>query len=1524
MLAALLCAAGLRAAPVTASSDALRTGWYPDQTSLTPQIVQSGGFGQLFSAPVIGQVYAQPLVSNGKLLAATEADWIYSFDAVSGAQNWSRNLGTPFNPAEVACGDLTPQIGITGTPVIDDTTNTAYLLAKSYVSGTSGPAQFQMHAIDLDTGNDRAGFPVTIQGPAQNQPGQVFNPRTESQRPGLLLMDGVVYAGFGGHCDFNPYQGWVIGVSTAGRITALWTTRSVSSGGGLWMAGSGLMSDRSGSLFFATGNSFNDGSPASIIPSNQPPADLGQSVVRLDVQSDGSLKAADFFTPFDAPMLDLADVDLSSGGVVGLPSQFFGTSATPNLEVAAGKGGVLYLLNRDLLGGCRNGAGGMDAVVSRISPVGGTWSRPGIWPGDGGWLYFTVNSGELGYYQYGITGDGTPTFSHAGAAQGAFGYGSSPAVVTSSGTSSGSALVWVIWQADGSGANAQLRAYDAVPQGPVTQFGLVPTLRFSAPIGTAVKFNPPGIANGRVYVGTRDGRVLGFGAPTSTIVSGTSLSFPNTIVGQSSSLNEVLQASGPVTITAIHSSGAPFTAGAVSLPVTLQAGQTLSIPVAFSPAVAGSAGGTITINTSAGLLQENLTGLGLDVGPELTLTPGTIDFGNAAVGGRVTAPLKLTNTGTAAVTITNTQLPAAPFSVTGLPANGATIASGQSIAATAVFSPAATGSFNGQLSISSSGGNRTVPLAGSATIPGVLTVTPVSLAFGEVDIGAAATASFTVSNTGGSPITITRSKPPVQGVFVRQANLDEGTILAPGDARTETVRFAPTAAGSFSDSWSLNSDVGTDPINVAISGTGLTSGLTAVPDPVTGGWQLNGTAVLLGDFDGALLQLTPADQQFAAGTAFWPEDIPSANLTASFDATIGGGNGADGLTLVLADPSTAPTKVGVFGGQLGFGGISGIAVVLDTFQNAPANLIGISDGIASDGSVHYLAKAPAAVTPDLRSGPHHVSVSYGGGILSVSIDGAAAVSASVALPSDILIGFTGATGGNTDQHAVSNVSITSGTVTVPATVVLAEPADGGIVSGLFPILAQATALAVSPLQSFSLGIDGVEVATGSSASISYAWDTTVLATGSTHVVTATAVDSEGNTSGATSHVTVKNPVLVRVTAPAAGTVVAGDTVLGAAATPPLGLSVTGLAVKVDGAAVGSGPGAALSAHWNSTLVTNGAHAVTAVATDSSAGVTASAPVQIVVRNPPRAAFAAPADGAHVAGMVAISATAVAPGGTSLSSLVLRIGGAPVATSNGAAIAFGWQTAALDNGSTHVLEIDAADGDGATSNASITVTVANSPAVALSGVSSTVGGQVALGAIATAARGTALSRLSLLVDGAPVSAATSSPATFSWDTTTLPNGSLHVISAIAVDADGISANTSFPVAIVNPVVPVSVVINTPAAGQVSGTVQITATATVDRNAALTRLSISAGGSILASGTQNQLTVSWNTASAADGAASIIATATDSAGNTASATVDVQVKNAPPAKSGGCGSTGQNAAPLFALLLICFGMTRRRVA
>src|ERR1700704_2435005 len=129
-------AAGARAEGITNAGDDLRDGWYPEQSSLTPALVSGGTFGQLWSATVDGQVYAQPLLANGNLVVATENNKVYALDPATGATRWPAplNLGTPFNPADVSCGDLTPSIGVTATPVIDPSTNTAYLTHKTYVS----------------------------------------------------------------------------------------------------------------------------------------------------------------------------------------------------------------------------------------------------------------------------------------------------------------------------------------------------------------------------------------------------------------------------------------------------------------------------------------------------------------------------------------------------------------------------------------------------------------------------------------------------------------------------------------------------------------------------------------------------------------------------------------------------------------------------------------------------------------------------------------------------------------------------------------------------------------------------------------------------------------------------------------------------------------------------------------------------------------------------------------------------------------------------------------------------------------------------------------------------------------------------------------------------------------------------------------------------------------------------------------------------------------------------------------------
>jgi hypothetical protein len=331
-------------------------------------------------------------------LVATETNNIYGLDPGTGAQKWTRNLGVPFNPSDLTCSDLTPWVGITGTPVIDPATNIVYLTSKTYVSGSSGPATYYMHAVDIASGAEQSGFPVQIQGPAANDPTHTFDGTHQLQRTGLLLMNGVVYAAFGAYCDPKPYEGWIVGVSTSGQISTMWTDeagvpQSSFPGGGIWESGGGLLSDGPGQIIFASGNGFVPPFPSL---GNSVPNGLGQSLARLSMQPDGSLKATDFFSPYDSDQLNSTDSDLGAGAPVALPPQYFGTAIYPHLMVEVGKQGYVYLLDANNLGGRGEGPNNSDAVINRIGPNGGVWGKPSVWPGDGGYIYITTAQGGSG------------------------------------------------------------------------------------------------------------------------------------------------------------------------------------------------------------------------------------------------------------------------------------------------------------------------------------------------------------------------------------------------------------------------------------------------------------------------------------------------------------------------------------------------------------------------------------------------------------------------------------------------------------------------------------------------------------------------------------------------------------------------------------------------------------------------------------------------------------------------------------------------------------------------------------------------------------------------------------------------------------------------------------------------------------------------------------------------------------------------------------------------------------------------
>lgn len=793
----------------TNAGDNLRTGWYPEEGSLTPSLVKGNTFGRLWTANLEGSINGQPLLADGTLVVATEKNKVYGLDPKTGAQKWSKplDLGTPWNPADVGCADIVPTIGVTSTPVFDPGTDTMYLTHKTYASGSSGVARWYMDAVDVKTGLERPSFPVELSGAAQNVPGVNFTPTTELQRPGLLLLNGVVYAAFGGHCDTRPWRGWIFGVSTQkAQVTARWAANSTEDGAGIWQSGAGITSDGPNTMLISTGNG---GAPTTPTPGATPPANLGESIVRLRVQANGELKPVDFFAPFDAQQLDETDADFASGGVTGLPQEYFGTPAFPRLAVAVGKEGYVYLLDRDDLGGYRQGSGSGDDTVQRLGPFGGVWSRPGVWPGDGGYLYIPTatdapgGGGTFDVYKYGLTVNGRPSLSRVATASENYGWGSGAPVITSDHTASGSAIVWLTRATDRSGANGQLRAYEAVPsEGKLVQI-------FSAPIGTSTNYSVPGVGAGRIYVGNREGQVFAFGSPVTPVLTGSPVNFSTTTTGQSTTRTATFTATETLNLTGLTSNSSQFTVGTPSsrLPAHLVAGQSISVPVTFAPTKSGLINATLKATTETGAEATlPLSGTGRLPAASLSVSPPVVSFGGTAVNGHLTGSLTIRNEGGEPLKITHVTAPDAPFDVTEAPPAGTTVAGGEALLVTLEFNPTQVGAFESSFAFETSAGNADIPLTGTAGTAGHLQFAEQTVDFGAVPVGATVTKSFTLENVGGTTVTITKSKPPLGGDFAATTSLEEGETIKPGQHLTESISFTPSVPGARSGSWMINGD----------------------------------------------------------------------------------------------------------------------------------------------------------------------------------------------------------------------------------------------------------------------------------------------------------------------------------------------------------------------------------------------------------------------------------------------------------------------------------------------------------------------------------------------------------------------------------------------------------------------------------------------------------------------------------------------------------------------------------------------
>jgi hypothetical protein len=515
----------------TYHNDAARDGANTQEYALTTADVNTAGFGKLFSCAADGAIYGQPLwvaglTVNGSrhnvVFVATEHDSLYAFDADANpcTQLWTVSLidanhgglgGETTVPAGTSGylvgrggGDLAPEVGVTGTPVIDPSSNTLYVVSKS-VSSSQSTFYQRLHAIDVTTGNERTGSPVTIAGnfPGTGDGGSTvsFNPGPENQRTALALVNGVVYIAWSAHEDVAPWYGWVMGYAYSGTSftqAAVFNAAPNVQEAGIWMGGGAPASDANGNLYLVTGNGLFDATSTS-----GPTNDYGDSLLQLT----GSLSPSQYFTPSDEATDGGGDLDFGAGGAAVLADLPSG-SPVAHLLVCGGKDGGLYVVNRDALGGLGDAAAIQKLPYGyRVFATGAYWNSN---------YYLGGSKGPLTEYALDAT---VPQLTLAASTAHVYGFGGSTPSISAASASNG--IVWTlddgqfcIGTAPGCGP-AVLYANDAAN---VANELWDSAMQATDAAGNAVKFTVPTVANGKVYIGTR-GNNTG-GASGSTSVAG--------------------------------------------------------------------------------------------------------------------------------------------------------------------------------------------------------------------------------------------------------------------------------------------------------------------------------------------------------------------------------------------------------------------------------------------------------------------------------------------------------------------------------------------------------------------------------------------------------------------------------------------------------------------------------------------------------------------------------------------------------------------------------------------------------------------------------------------------------------------------------------------------------------------------------------------------------------------------------------------------------------------------------------------
>ena len=482
----------------TYHNDNRRTGLNANETILTPSNVNATNFGKKFTYNLDGYMYAQPLyVSNlvfpsgvhNVVYAVTENDTVYAFDAdgQSSSPLWKMSFINPVAgvtavpSADISAEYMGPTIGITATPVIDQTTKTIFV--EAFTKENTAHVH-RLHALDLITGQEKFGGPViitaTTNGSGAGSVGGTLNFRPGQHcRPGLLLLNGVVYVTYASIEDVPPYHGWIMGYapnssSNSMPQVAVFNPTPDGSSGGIWSVGA-LTADSNGNIFTATGNgSFNGNT------------NFGDSIIKL-ATTGGVLQLNDYFTPFNQTALESADLDLGAAGVLILPDQ---PGLHPHMLLASGKEGKIYVIDRDAMGHFQSGS---DSQILQVitGQLGAVLSSPAYWNNT---VYYSSFNSPLKSF---VLNNGQLSTTPSSQSSVTFGYPESP-VISANGATNG--IVWIPQHIGGS--NGVLRAFNAANLSQELYNSNTNVARDG--IGNVPGFGTATVFNGKVYVSTKN------------------------------------------------------------------------------------------------------------------------------------------------------------------------------------------------------------------------------------------------------------------------------------------------------------------------------------------------------------------------------------------------------------------------------------------------------------------------------------------------------------------------------------------------------------------------------------------------------------------------------------------------------------------------------------------------------------------------------------------------------------------------------------------------------------------------------------------------------------------------------------------------------------------------------------------------------------------------------------------------------------------------------------------------------------